>query len=464
MTRNKIKLKVGIVIAIFIFSSFPFLAFTVTAWPFKSNSDISVSTDFYNGIGQMYNAKTDDNLNIKVFRYHAPGGTFNDGAQPVLLFPGLAMNINVFLMHSTQAIKDRFDLELPDNLAAWAVGDKNIEEDPLLYYSIAYYLWKMGYDPWFANYRGIGYADMTSEGGDDETSMDHWALYDVKAAVKKVNEITGLHPAIGGHSTGGLVSMMYLQGTTFRWDGHVRSYDDLVRERNGITQGPQTVEGFIGIDPAAIPVLPDLMDSALIWALLSMDLVIDAGGLISTLTDIDLVDSLLQGMLSLILDEDLLGETITDFLKNTGNLDITNVNDVIMYYFFMYGVSKLYFRALSQYLDYYVNQCVREFWKNGWFNDWRLEPPSPSLWDGYYYYTDHMDKIQVPLICFLADSEGDFLDLVDADQVIRDLVNGKTQTSNDEVHFIESAHIDIPVGLRNPYDMFPQLATWLAKI
>ena len=99
-----------------------------------------------------------------------------------------------------------------------------------------------------------------------------------------------------------------------------------------------------------------------------------------------------------------------------------------------------------------------------WFNNLRLEPPKPSFWDGYYYYTKNMDKIKVPLICFLADGESEFFDLVDADQIMRDLVNGKTKNINDEVHFIECAHIDIPVGLRNPLYMFPPLGTWLAKI
>ena len=106
-------------------------------------------------------------------------------------------------------------------------------------------------------------------------------------------------------------------------------------------------------------------------------------------------------------------KTITrrDFLKNTLNLDITNLNEEILYYFFTYSVSTMYFRTLSQYLDFFVQQCCREYWKNGGYS--RMEPPSPRSGDGYYYYTDHMDKIQVPLICFLADGEGEILDFVD---------------------------------------------------
>ncbi len=473
MNRSRNILKASIIIALLLITSVPFLTFTVAIVPLSNNSGsegteiIDTKTGgigFYDNIGEIYDAKTDDNLIIKVFRYHAPGETFNDGAQPVLLFPGLSCNINQFLPYSTPTITKNYDILLPEDLAEWAIDDEKIEDDPMLYYSIAYYLWKKGYDPWFGNYRGVGYGEMRSEGGDPKTSMDQFALYDVKAAVKKVYEITGLHPVIGGHSTGGLVCMMYLHGTNFRWDGHIRSYDALVRERNGIIEGPETVAGFIGIDPAMIPILPDLMNNILIWSLLSTDLVLEAGDLIRTLADIDLVDSLLQGLLTLMVDEDILGETITDFLKNTANLDITNVNEELLYFFFTYAVDKMYFRTLSQYLDYFVYQCCREYWKNGWFNNLRLKPPKPTLRDGYYYYTKNMDKIQVPLICFLADSEGDLLDFVDADQIMKDLVNGKTINENDECYMVEAAHIDIGVGSRNPQSMFPKLGDWLAKI
>jgi len=477
MNRNRNVLRISIIITILIFSSVSFLAFTVYARPSRrssSSSSTSVTTTieqttteeggFYDDIGQIYEAETDDGLTIIVFRYHAPGKNFNYGTQPVLLFPGLACNFNQFLAHSTPELKEKYDITLPEDLADWAVGDKNIEDDPMLYYSIAYYMWAQGYDPWFANYRGIGYENTKSEGGDGATSMDQFALYDVKAAVKKVYEITGLHPAIGGHSTGGLVSIMYLQGTAFRWDGHIRSYDSLVKERNGITDGPQTVAGLVGIDPAMIPIVPDILDNILIWALLKTDIVLDAGGLLNTLMGIELVDEIFQGLISFMADGEILGETLVDFLKNTVNLDVNNVNDEMLYFFFKYCVSTMYFRTLSQYLDYYVNQCVREFWQNGWFNNLRTVPPAPHWLDGYYYYTDNMDKIQVPLICFLADGEGDLLDFVDADQIMKDLVNGKTQTVNDECYTVPAAHIDIGFGINNPKTMHPQLGNWLAKI
>ena len=93
-----------------------------------------------------------------------------------------------------------------------------------------------------------------------------------------------------------------------------------------------------------------------------------------------------------------------------------------------------------------------------------MSPPEPWLLDGYYYYDENMEKMSVPSIIFLAEMENDFMDLVDADKVIRDVVNGKTQTPLDEYYMIPGAHIDMPGGINAPIDLFPKLENWLAKI
>ena len=419
---------------------------------------------FYTDIGVLYDAVTDDGLRIKVLRYHAPGRSFNYGTQPVLLFSGLCSNMNQFLTRSTPELLEHCDVSLPDELADWAQGDENIEVDPMLYYSIAYYLWSQGYDPWFANYRGTGYGEAKSEEGDRKTTLDEFALYDVKAAVCKVYEVTGLHPAIGGHSTGGLTSVMYLQGTDFRSDGHVRSYYDLVNERNGVTDGPETVAGFIGLDPAWIPGMTQLLDNILIWCLLNTDLYIKIRDIIEfMLFDCEITSSILDWLLEIVADE--LGGFAADLLYEIMNLDLSNVDEAWLFYFIGYAADNLYFRTLAQYLSFIAHDTVRESHKNGgWFNELRITPPRPRDGDGYYYYVDNCDKISVPAITFLASMEDGPMDLVDGDKVIRDIVNGKTYNENDELHWIEGAHIDVPGGLRAPADFYPKLGAWLAVI
>jgi hypothetical protein len=56
------------------------------------------------------------------------------------------------------------------------------------------------------------------------------------------------------------------------------------------------------------------------------------------------------------------------------------------------------------------------------------------------------------------------MELVDGDQIIGDLMNGKTRHVYDVYYWIEGAHIDVPMGVRAPVDLFPKLGSWLAKI
>lgn len=417
---------------------------------------------FYDDIGAIYETETDDGLTIKMLRYHAPGKSFNYGTQPVLLFSGLCCNMNQYLQHTTPLLEQYCDIQLPDELADWAEGDENIEDDPMLYYSLAYYLWKIGYDPWFANYRGTGMGETKSDDGDKRTTLDEFALYDVRASVRKVNEVTNLHPVIGGHSTGGLTSLMYLQGCQFRWDGHVRSYQNLVDERNDITEGPETVKGFIGLEPAWIPGMTKMLDNLLIWLLLETDLIINLRGLIETLLKSQIITNLMDMVIKLIAED--LGETLANLLFELLNMDTSNTNEEWLLYFAAYAADKLYFRTLTQYLDFIAQDKIRECFKNGLFNEMYISPPKASRWDSYYYYSDNVDKMSVPSIIFLATHENQFSDLVDADKVISGVIEEKTPNENDEYYIVEGAHIDVPGGLRAPVDVFTPIGAWLENI
>ena len=423
-------------------------------------SDYSISVGFYGNIGQIYTAMTDDNLGIKILRYRPPDEEFNHGSQPIILFPALICNINEYLVYSTPDMKELFDIELPTNLADWAVGDDNIKKDPLLYYSMAYYLWKMGYDPWFANFRGIGMGAMRSDDGAKTTSIDDFAIYDVRAAVKMVNQITGLHPIIGGHSTGGLASIMYMEGVQYNSEHHVQSYNSLKNERNGDTIGPETVAGFIGLDPAWIPGITDLFDNILMWTILDYDIIYDLRDITEFIYSIPGADKIAAWMYGILSGD--LGDTITKLFLEYGNIDLTNVNDIWWYYFSAYILDKLYSRTLAHYLDFIACDCVREYFKNGVGNEDLVEPPSPQLNDGYFYYSDHTDNIKIPAIIFLATMEEHGGDLVDGAKVQRDVYEGKNRNEHDELYWIEGAHMDMPTGHRIPVDLFPKLGAWLS--
>lgn len=419
--------------------------------------------NFYDEIGNIYNARTSDGVTIKVLRYHAPGKDFNNGGEPILLFPGIMENINQYLMYTTPDIDEYFDPALPNNLEEWAQGDENIEEDPLLYYSVAYYLWKHGYDPWFANYRGVGYGSMKSSGGDTSTNIDDFAIYDVPAAVKKVYELTGQHPYIGGHSTGGFSSIIFLQGCKYSWTGHVYSDSWAVAERNGDREGPETVKGFIGIEPAWIPSITSDLDILLVWMLLDTGLVIDTRALVGLLLDLmetPIIGDLMEILIQVIFD--ILDIDIGDLFLLM-NVDITNTDVIGIYYFLVYAIDTVYFLTLAQYADYATFDRVREYYKNGWFNNFYIRPPQPRWGDGYYYYDTNIYKFKVPAIFFFASHQDDDLDLVNRDKAISGIVEKKSNRDNDECYVVHAAHVDLPGGLSAPVEMFPRLGTWLDK-
>lgn len=420
-----------------------------------TEEEVLYPTGYYADIGKIYVALTDDDISIKLLRYHAPGKDFNYGTQPVLLFPGIMANANEFLMKSTPELTTRYNITLPNEIADWAKGDENLEKDPMLYYSIAYYLWKMGFDPWFANYRGIGYGAMKSEDGDGVNSIDEFGLYDVRASVRKVYEITKLHPVVGGHSTGGLSSIMYLEGCKFGEDGHVVSDESLVKERNGITEGPETVKGFIGLDPAWIPGMSTILNNYLTWLLLYQDSTIDYRNLLETLLGIPSIADLIDAIDNYILEN--FGETMKDLLMNIVNLNYSNVNQEWLYSMFAYAIDKIYSRTLAEYLDNTINDMVRESFRNGEGNEGLVTPPEPSESDGYYYYSKNVYKMSVPEFFINALMDNDYMDLVDAEKDVRDIVNGKTKTNIDEYYIVNGAHIDVVAGISAPIVLYPKL-------
>ncbi len=112
-------------------------------------------------------------------------------------------------------------------------------------HNLALYLAERGYDVWISSFRGCGREPYRCGVGDRRHSVDHLAALDAPALVDKVRESTGRRPIWIGHSMGGMVLYMYLQGVRPEdGDGELRVALDpeLAQERNrgilgGITIG-----------------------------------------------------------------------------------------------------------------------------------------------------------------------------------------------------------------------------------
>ncbi len=468
-----------------------------------------------------YETETADGLTLKMMRYRPPfnGSEFNEGKQPILLFPAIVCNMNEYMAQTPVGFEDKYDfndIPLVDGLPAWAEDDAYIEQDQMLVFSMAYYFWKMGLDPWFANYRGVGRGQQRSDRLDESTlfntkglffeedvvNLDMWGTLDPEAAIQQVYQETGQFPFIGGHSTGGLACYVYLQGNYFikpildengvlqgydekdknrfadyiNWGfvPHVKQDDEIARKRN------MNIPGFIAIDPAVTPPLPQYLNQDILWPALGAPINIDVDFLIGE------VVSEIIGPKALITIEDVVFKSIFaldkffDGMDDTGidviddNLfgyltcwDMDNTHPFAMDFFTRFGLSNTYLRGFSQYIDFGLNGVLREHYKNGFFNRFKSKPSPLGDNDGYtYYFRDDiadnpMSRVDVPMAALLSSHDS----LVSADTVHHQLFNGKTPYESDRsIILVPSGHVDVPIGNNTILEGYDFLGDFINEI
>ena len=166
--------------------------------------DPEYDADFETRIESVF---TEDGVELKLKRY------VNEGAQPVLLVHGFLANGYCF------------DLPYKDH-------------------NMALYLAEHAYDVWIASFRGCGREPYRCETKNWNHSVDHLAALDAPAFVRGITRSTGKRPVWVGHSMGGMVLYMYLQGTRLEQsnrDFHVVSDPDLAAEHNRSILGGITI-------------------------------------------------------------------------------------------------------------------------------------------------------------------------------------------------------------------------------
>ncbi len=421
----------------------------------------------------LFSTVTDDGVTLKMLRYRpVPGATFREDGQPVLLFPGIVCNMNAFLSHTPdERIHDYAGMTLPTPIADWAKDDPTIQADPMRYYSLAHYLWLKGYDVWLANYRGTGRGEFKSDKGNLMTNNDVWGILDVDACVKKVVEVTGKAPFIGGHSTGGFSCYAYLQGASFDLDElregarkgytpHVKANPLLAAARNAM------IKGFIALDPGLTPNVPQSIDVPVMWQLFGQAAYLDLDTLMENvvnplITDSDIMITTIDTVFDLISETNRAYGEYLDVIPCLDFWYMSNMHPFMNDFFARYACSSVYVRGLGQWGDIGLHMAIREFWRNGVENKDVVQAPEPDPGnDGYYYYDRNMDLLTIPTIAVLSYSDA----LVRAEDVITYLMEAKTYNAGDEYHLIpNSAHLDVICGLNAPYITFPLVGEWLDR-
>ncbi|MHB8781162.1 MAG: alpha/beta fold hydrolase [Candidatus Geothermincolia bacterium] len=97
--------------------------------------------------------------------------------------------------------------------------------------NLAAYLARRGLDVYLYNIRGCGRQPYLSEYRDWSFCLDHLAAFDMPAVIDGVARDTGKRPCWVGHSMGGSILYMYLQGASFR-DGVFFADPELAERRN----------------------------------------------------------------------------------------------------------------------------------------------------------------------------------------------------------------------------------------
>ncbi|MBN1365755.1 MAG: alpha/beta hydrolase [Syntrophaceae bacterium] len=466
------------------------------AWFFVSKtSSVSEPSGVPLNSKGIYTATADDGGKIYLYRY-APYTTgtpqFRTSGTPIVLFTGIGTNMNQYLACTPSDMTTAYrGVYVPpvSSAPAWALNSTKtdyetyIKADNMRYYSFAHYLWLQGYDVWLVNYRGTGRSPIHSKGANPDSmiNLDIWATLDVPAAIAKVKSVTGKRMFIGGHSTGGLVSYAYLQGAyldygIYSWAKttyyktcfalgympHVKASATLAKKRNA------DIKGFIGIDPAGVPALPNLLDSVIFWTLLGSKLYIPVDTLIEVLVQqfpSQLIVGLEETIFGLINTAASGDSLLSDFFDYLNFWVVEDMDPCMEDWIVRYAATGIPVRGFGQYMDMGLHNTIREHYLNGSENYLTkliigASTPSPGR-DGYYYYDQNMSRMTVPMIVFSSATGA----LVSPEATYDFIISKKSPTAYDLWYVVgDTGHLDVAMGRRVPTAVFPQLGAWLKTV
>lgn len=413
--------------------------------------------------GETIRAGTDDGADIALRHYlPEPDAPYNNGMQPIVMMPGALANSNTYTIETSDG--QDYGVSLPDTLPPWAEGDEYIQRDPMKLYSMAYYLYSMGYDVWLTHYRCQGRYPDTSYGGWATADIDHFGIYDVKASVEKVRELTGQKPVYVGHSMGCTMAYVYLQGAYHEpgWNFKVNSDPALVAERNS-GDGAGAIKGFINLDGPLVPAINKVTEMPIVHPLMWFAV------LPPIYFDLRLMTSLIPpgiggaanwALWTLWQIKDLIPDGIDEIVAAMYSVNPENMEAMVLGFMASNGIDGAATHAIAQFMDGGFTGKLREYYRNGPFGRFRIIPPPLDGPENFYCYSDNMDKISVPSI-FLADDTFDATNPAE----IRACFDAKTGNPLDEFHSMPgTAHVDLVCGLKAPYETYPLIGAWLEKL
>ncbi len=367
---------------------------------------------------------TEDGVNLALGNYQ------NTNAQPVILMHGFSQNYRVW-------------------------------DFPVQGHNFAYYLHSKGYDVWLPCLRGHGSGPLQSTPLKGNESIDTLAIYDIPAIIEKVREETGKSPVWIGHSMGGMLAYIYLEGVRYERrssDGQTYSdcvvgYPNLAKERNPKLKALATLGTPVkmtwqlhGIENAkklgywkSNKIFPFLVNFKSLRGLFSQLPYIPTASFVNSLSynkpDTSFFMKLADWSFHKIANSYLASVFWYPPNMNKNLIDRlihSTLNDISP-------------RVLEQFADWIEKKTFCSFPQSG------IEP---------YIYSDHFEEIQLPLLVLTGNR-----DKIAPCEVVYNYGFQKMGSQKKEYHCFDNfGHNDLTVGLNARKVVYPFIESWLNKL
>ncbi len=348
---------------------------------------------------RLWSCVTADGLTLRGKRYATPGG------QPIILahcFAGNGMEFDI----------------------------------PKKGYNLAVYLARRGYDVYMYNVRGCGREPYVSDPGDWLHTLDHFAALDAPAVIEAVTRETGKKPVWLGHSMGGAILYMYLQGASLA-DGGTRFKADpaLAAQRNeSITAGVTLASPVSFTWPEGAPFGRIMHSGPALGAVGRM-----AGILRSLPAE--------RQRFPFIRYTAIIADTLprlTSVIFTSPAMAMVhnprNVDGAVMTLMARTMLDNISVRMTVQFLEDMVSGDSMDYGRT-------------------YDYTTHMDRITAPML-FLSGSR----DFLSADEIERCAYDRVASPVKDFNCFQGYGHLDLAIGCKVENTVYPYIVDWLSRV
>lgn len=348
--------------------------------------------------------ETQDGAKVAVKRY------VKEGATPVVFFHGMTGN--------------GFEFDLPRER-----------------HNMAVYFARRGYDVWITSFRGCGREPYRGDAGDWKHSMDELAIYDASAVIDEIIETTKKKPFWIGHSLGGMVLYIYLEGAKFDESGKVVIDRELAKERNekllgAIPIASPTAFLYRRSHPFYIPTRSVLGQAIMGAAILYFRVRDSLGGHaeIGSVVQKHLID---HPRFIMAMSRSPIGIV----LYRRANTDSDTTTSLIKW-----GADDLPFRMDIQLLDGIRSGHLRQYFSFS-FRDFPCD------------YTINMPLIEAPIL-FIS-GEKDFAGWSTIKKYGYEVVSSKKK---DMLVFPDYGHTDLVIGKNVEDEVYPAILQWMRKI